>query len=151
MIRKAAVFVALALMLALGVSAMAEEEAEMIIVPHLGGSLAVSLEVVETAFYLEKDGKQRFHLVWKGNYEGKTLEGAEATDVWKKLRAGWDHEFLWVPHMGGTLGIAHDAITSIFFMEAKDGKAATLRINYGGESKALEGAEAESVWSAVSK
>lgn len=136
---------------ALAVPAVAGEENEMIVMSHMGGSLAVSLDAVETVFYMEKDGKQRFHLVWEGNAEGKTIEGAEGTTLWKSIQGTWKDAFLWAPHMGGTLGISREAVTSVFFMPEKDGKKATLRINYGGEAKSVEGAEAEALWASMSK
>jgi len=134
-------------MLVLCVPAVAEEmEPQMIVMSHMGGSLAVSLEAVETVFYMEKDGGHRFHLVWAGNAEGKTIQGAEAGEVWKAIRGRFEAEFVWVSHMGGTLGIAREHITSVFYMPAKDGKAATMRINYNGESKAVEGDAADGLW-----
>lgn len=131
--------------------AAGESEAEMMILPHLGGSLAVSFDVVETAFFMDKDGRQRFHLVWSGNPEGKTLEGAEAAEAWSKVREGREKEFLWTSHMGGTLGIARKAVVSAFFMAAKEGKPATLRINYATESKTIEGPDAAALWATLAK
>jgi hypothetical protein len=93
--------------------AAGESEVEMMILPHLGGSLAVSFDVVETAFFMDKDGRQRFHLVWSGNPEGKTLEGAGAVEAWTKIREGREKDFLWTAHMGGTLGIARRAIVRV--------------------------------------
>lgn len=152
MTKRLSVLVALALVaLALAFPAAAEEEEAMIVMTHLGGSLAVNLEAVETVFYMEKDGRQRFHLVWQGNAEGKTIEGAEAAELWGRFQGQWKDEFLWAPHMGGSLGISRDKVTSVFFMPEKDGKPATLRINYGGEAKTIEGAEAEALWKALSK
>ena len=139
-------------MLVLCVPAVAEEmEPQMIVMSHMGGSLAVSLEAVETVFFMEKDGGQRFHLVWDGNPEGKTIQGDEAGEVWKAIQGRFEGEFVWVSHMGGTLGIAREHITSVFYMPAKDGKAATVRINYNGESKAVEGDEAAAIWKMLSK
>lgn len=135
----------------LTVSVAAGEEDEMIVMAHLGGSLAVNLDAVETVFYLEKDGRQRFHLVWRGNAEGTTIEGAQATETWNRIQGEWKDDFLWVTHMGGSIGIARDAVSSVFFMAPKDGKRAMLRINYGSDSKAIEGAEAESLWASLSK
>jgi hypothetical protein len=131
--------------------AAGESEVEMMILPHLGGSLAVSFDVVETAFFMDKDGRQRFHLVWSGNPEGKTLEGAGAVEAWTKIREGREKDFLWTAHMGGTLGIARRAIVSAFFMEAKEGKPATLRINYATDSKTIEGPDAAALWATLTK
>jgi len=152
MASKSSVLLAAALVLC-GIvpSAAAEEEEPMIVMSHLGGSLAVNLEVVETVFYLEKESTPRFHLVWKGNPEGKTITGPEAKKTWERIRREMKSEFLWTSHMGGSLGIAHDAVTSVFFMPGKDGKPATLRINYGVEAKTVEGAEAEALWNALSR
>lgn len=132
-------------------AAAEEEEAELIVMSHLGGRLAVNLEVVETVFYMENDGRQRLHVVWRGNPEGKTVEGPEAADIWKTIRRKWKSEFIWASHMGGSLGITLDSLTSVFYMPARDGKPASLRINYGSEAKTIEGEEADTLWKTIGR
>jgi hypothetical protein len=131
--------------------AAGEEEAELIVMSHLGGHLAVNLEVVQTVFYLEKDGRQRLHVVWKGNPEGKSVEGSEAGEIWKTIRREWKSEFIWTSHMEGSLGITLDSVTSVFYMPAGDGKPAMLRINYGTEAKTVEGEEADALWKTIGR
>jgi hypothetical protein len=150
MMKRGAILTLVLLIVGLVTPLTAEEEVEMIVIPHLGGSLAVNLDAVETVFYMERDGRQRFHMVWHGNAEGKTVEGAEALEVWNQVRNSHETAFIWVSHMGGTMGIAHEAITSLFFMPAKDGKAAMLRVNYGPDAKTVEGEDALTLWKSLS-
>jgi hypothetical protein len=136
-------------------SGRAEENRRMekpgfVVVDHMGGALAISLGRVESIFYLpakEKEASLRFNLAGGDN---KVVAGAAADAHWKSVRQG-SHadEFLWVSHMGGTLGIPLRSIQSVF--RSADGQS--LRINYPGDpqGKTVQGAEAAEVWKRLSE
>ena len=125
-------------------------EGDFLMIPHMGGTLAINMHHVESVFFMDKADRQRFHLVWKGNPQGKTVEGADAVTLFAAARESWGDDFVWVSHMEGSLGIARHAITNVFRME-KDGQAVTVRINYGNESKTVTGDDAGAVWKTLAR
>jgi len=145
----------LALVPVLGLAALAgAEEAKMdasrtsfVVMEHQGGSLAVSLASIVSAFRGQPSGDSAPVRLNLRNGSHVALEGAAASALWASLAEG-SHaaEFLWVSHMGGTLGIPLAAIDSVF--RAGSEGAAVVRINYAGdpEGKTVQGDEAAAVW-----
>lgn len=118
-----------------------------VVMDHMAGTLAVSLERVESVFYQpagEKPARLRFNF---SSSENKTVEGAAVEPLWKRVREGAaGGSFVWVSHMGGTLGIPLHAIQSVF--RNGEGAAMTVRINYPGDpqGKTVHGAEGAEIW-----
>jgi hypothetical protein len=150
----------LALVPVLGLASLAgAEEEEMdtsrtafVVMEHQGGSLAVSLASIVSVFRAQPSGDSpppvRLTLSSGNRF---ALEGEAASALWSSLAEGAHRDaFLWVSHMGGTLGIPLSAIESVF--RAGSEGAAVLRINYAGdpEGKALQGDEAQAVWERLS-
>jgi len=151
----------LALVPVLGLAALAgAEEVRMdasrttfVVMEHQGGSLAVSLASIVSVFRAQPSGDSpapvRLNL---RNGSHQALEGAAAAAVWTSLAEGTHAgEFLWVTHMGGTLGIPLAAIDSVF--RAGSEGAPVVRINYAGdpEGKTVQGDEAAAVWERLSR
>lgn len=122
-------------------------QAGFVVVNHMGGSLAVSLEHIESVFQFKaEEGKPlRVRLNLPGG-DNKTVEGAEAEALWKALHDGHGATFVWVGHLGGTLGIPLGKIQSAYKNASGD-----VRLNYPGDpqGKTVSGAEAAAVWSAL--
>ncbi len=118
-----------------------------VVVNHMGGSLAVSIEHVESVFQFaaatDKPMRVRVNLPGADN---KTVEGPEAEALWKALRDGHGAAFVWVAHMGGTLGIPVGKIQSAYKSANGD-----VRLNYLGDpqGKTVSAAEAVAVWSTL--
>lgn len=124
------------------------EKPGFVAMEHLGGTLAVNLERLESIFYQAASGDSPARLRLNfSNSENKAVGGGAAEPLWKSLREG-PHagEFLWVSHMGGTLGIPIRSIQSLY--KSGEGAALSVRINYPGDpqGKTVQGAEAAEVW-----
>ena len=66
--------------------AMRRRGADFLFTSHMGGTLAIPREQVRTAYYSEESGTPLLRLVFDADPSGKTLEGDEATRIWKELR-----------------------------------------------------------------
>ncbi len=122
--------------------------ADFVTFGHMGGSLAVSVAHVESAFlFAPSEGKPARVRLNLPAGDAKTLEGTEAEALWKALHAQAG-AFVWVGHMGGTLGIPLAKIQSVY-----KGANGDLRINYPGDpqGKTVTGAEAASVWATLTQ
>ena len=140
--------------LVVAASSLAAEAASWIIVPHMGGSLAISADRVGTVWYSSKGeaASSTMRVIYDGNAQGKVLSGSEASTAWQAMQADQAlvARFLWIPHMDGTLGIPHRSIQALFFAPAEGVKAAKLRIIHYVDTKVVEGAEAETLWRQLS-
>ncbi len=124
------------------------EKPGFVAMEHLGGTLAVNLERLEGIFYQPASGESpaRLRLNFSGS-DNKSVGGGAADPLWKSLREGpHARQFLWVSHMGGTLGIPIRSIQSLY--KSGEGAALSVRINYPGDpqGKTVQGAEAAEVW-----
>lgn len=123
------------------------DKPSFVVMDHLTGALAVNLGRVESVFFLpagEKPARLRLNFSASDN---KTIDGPAAEATWKRVHEGPSAgSFLWVSHMGGTLGIPLDSIQSVF--RTGEGAAMSLRINYPGDpqGKTVQGPEAAEVW-----
>ncbi len=123
------------------------EKPSFVVMDHMAGALAVNLGRVESVYYLpagDKAARLRFNF---SSSENKTVEGATAEPLWRRVHEGAEAgSFLWVSHMGGTLGVPLHSIQSVF--RNGEGAAMTVRINYPGDpqGKTVQGAEAAEVW-----
>ncbi|MGK2859717.1 MAG: hypothetical protein ACSLFQ_21175 [Thermoanaerobaculia bacterium] len=128
--------------------------ASWIVVPHMGGTLAIHPERVGTVWYSAKGepASATLRIIYDGNAQGKVLTGSEATVAWQTMQADAEllSRFLWVPHMEGTLGIPHRSVQALFFAPAEAAKPAKLRIIHDVDTKVIEGAEAEALWKKLS-
>jgi hypothetical protein len=119
-----------------------------VVMDHMNGAVAVNLERVESIFYApgtaEKLARLRLNF---SSADNKTVDGPAAEPLWKSLREGAHASaFLWVSHMGGTLGIPIRNIQSVY--KSGEGTGLSVRINYPGDpqGKTVQGAEAAEVW-----
>ncbi|MBN2369622.1 MAG: hypothetical protein JXO72_03970 [Vicinamibacteria bacterium] len=124
------------------------DKPDLIMVDHMGGTLAVNLESVVSVFYLPGSPERpaRFRLNFAGN-ENKAVDGPAAEPLWQSVREGpRARAFVWVSHMGGTLGIPVRNIQSVF--KSGEGISMSVCINHPGDpdGKTVKGAEAAEVW-----
>lgn len=145
----------LVLMAALALAAPAGAQGErvevnpeaFVVMEHQGGSLAVNLTSIASVFRAagkaDSPGPVRLNLRSGGH---QSLEGKAAGALWSSLAEGSHSEaFVWVSHMGGTLGIPVAAIESAF--RTGSDSAPAVRINYIGDpaGKTVQGDEADAV------
>jgi hypothetical protein len=123
-----------------------------VVMEHQGGSLAVSVASIVSVFRgQQKDDAPAPVRLNLRNGSHQALEGDAASALWASLAEGAHAEaFVWVSHMGGTLGIPLASIESVFRAGSDD--APVVRISYPGDpqGKTVQGAEAESVWERLS-
>lgn len=128
--------------------------ASWIVLPHMGGTLAINPDRVGTVWYSAKGepASSTLRIIYDGNAQGKVLTGSEASAAWQAMQADQAllARFLWVPHMEGTLGIPHRSVQALFFAAAEPPKPAKLRIVHDVDTKVIEGAEAEALWKQLS-
>jgi hypothetical protein len=59
-------------------------------------------------------------------------------------------DFVVIKHLEGSLAVGLEHVESVFQFERKEGQPARVRLNLpAGDSKTVEGAEAEALWSAL--
>lgn len=123
------------------------DKPSFVVMDHMTGALAVNLERVESVFFLPAGDKPaRLRLNFSAS-DNKAADGPAAETAWKRVHEGpAAGSFLWVSHMGGTLGIPLRSIQSVF--RSGEGAASSLRINYPGDpqGKTVSGPEAAEVW-----
>lgn len=116
---------------------------------HMNGTLALATsEIRGVWFQAAFAGKPaQLRVTSPALVEPKTLSGADAEALWSSFHDGaLAPLFLFVPHMGGTLGIPRDQVRTLFFSD--EGGKTRLRIGYDGDpnGKDLEGDDARAVW-----
>lgn len=125
-----------------------------IVVPHMGGTLVINSDRVGTVWYSAKGepASAALRIIYDGDAEGKVVAGAEAITAWEAIQAdkALAAQFLWLPHMDGTLGIPHRSIQALFFAPAEPSKPAKLRIIHDVDTKVIEGPDAEAFWKKLS-
>lgn len=140
--------------LAVALSSLTAGAASWIVVPHMGGTLAINEDRVGTVWYSSKGepAGATLRILYEGNAEGKVVTGAEAMAAWKAIQddSALASRFVWVSHMEGMLGIPHRSIRALFFAAAEPSKPAKLRIIHDIDTKVVEGAEAETLWKKLS-
>lgn len=128
--------------------------ATWIVVPHMGGTLAINPDRIGTVWYSTtgEPASATLRIIYDGDAQGKALAGSEASAAWQAIQADQAllSQFLWVPHMNGTLGIPHRSVKALFFAPPEPSKPAKLRIIHDVDTKIIEGAEAESLWKQLS-
>jgi hypothetical protein len=124
-----------------------------ITVKHMNGMLAINADRVASVYYSVKGepASATLRLVYDGSPQAKVIDGADATAAWERIRSteAVAGRFLWVKHMEGTLGIPLRTIQSLFFTPADGSTAARLRIVHDVETKTIDGADAETIWSSM--
>jgi hypothetical protein len=124
---------------------------DYVVMPHQKGSLALQVSSITGLWYLPAaDGKAaQLRVLAPALGDAKTLAGADAEALWGTLHARGD-AFLFVSHMGGTLGIPRAQVRAAYY--ATDSGSPRLRLTYDGDpnGKTLEGDEATTVWSDLS-
>ena len=125
----------------------------MITVKHMNGMLAISADRVSSIYYSVKaePSSATLRIVFDGATQPKVIDGTEATGAWNELRANEavSGRFLWLKHQEGTLGIPKRNIQSLFFTKADGATPARLRIVHDLDTKTVDGAEAEALWSSL--
>lgn len=59
---------------------------DFLLTGHLGGTLAIPRSQVRAAYYAVDSGAARLRLTYDGDPGGKTVDGEEATSLWKELQ-----------------------------------------------------------------
>jgi hypothetical protein len=120
---------------------------DYVVMPHQKGSLALQVSSITGLWYLPAgEGKAaQLRVLSPSLGEAKTLTGADADELWAVFRAR-GQQFLFVSHMGGTLGIPRAQIRAAYY--ATDTGSPRLRLTYDGDSngKTVDGDEATTVW-----
>jgi hypothetical protein len=120
-------------------------------ISHQGGTLALPVRQIQTAFFLAATNDQpaTLRLTGAAFADGKLLQGAEAETIWTRLAKESAGRFITMTHLNGQLALPRRAIQSAFLQEV-DGKK-RLRLVYESDSspKIMEGEEAERLWSAL--
>ncbi|HVT45808.1 MAG TPA: hypothetical protein VMT00_15620 [Thermoanaerobaculia bacterium] len=128
-------------------------ERRFLVVSHMNGSLAINTDRIESIWYRDAFGEKPavVRIVYEGA-DAKSVEGLEASGLVERLQAAdFQRPFVWVSHLGGTLGIPRGAIRTLFYTEASGSAPVRVRIVHGpgSESKVVEGDEAISLWKSV--
>ena len=133
-----------------GVAQTQEGGKSMLTMNQLHGTVMIPVTRINTIFYRVQDdpGAAMLKVVYSGILEGVSQKGAEAAATWQAIQddSSLFSKFVWLPHMGGTVGIAYSSVQSVFFSAAADGKPARLRIAHDIDAKVVEGETAEKVW-----
>jgi hypothetical protein len=128
------------------------QPSDYVVMPHQKGSLALQVSSITGVWYLPGgEGKSaQLRVLSRSLAEAKTLAGGDAEALWTAFRAR-GAEFLFVSHMGGTLGIPRAQVRAAYY--ATDTGVPRLRLTYDGDpnGKTVDGDEATTVWNELKR
>lgn len=127
----------------------AEERGGFVTAEHRDGTIAINPKAVLTLFHGSGSGKDaQLRIILDGGPQ--TLEGAAADAAWAAFHDGpGAKRFLFVSHLGGTLGIPVRSIQTLY--RSGSGSKLSVRIVYDGQEETVTGDEAERVWSRLAR